>query len=234
MKRLAPFQLVSTRVAPSARLAGSPRKRWLPLARRVGTGLALGTLFVGMFLAGFPPQAAAQENATGQKAGEAGGSDDIWRVVNFVIMAGAVGYLIVKNAGPFFAARLRKIREEIVQGEDARQEAEQRAAEVDRRLANLEADITGLRAESQREAEREFERMRERTAAEMAKIHTQAEQEIASAGKTARAELKRYAAELAIGLAERKIRTRMNAETQDGLVAGFVHELETPPEARVH
>jgi F-type H+-transporting ATPase subunit b len=196
--------------------------------------LALWTLLLGLFLAGFPGRIAAQENETGNKAGEESGSDEIWRVVNFVIMAGGVGYLIVKNAGPFFAGRSKKIREEIVQGEDARQEAERRAAEVDSRLANLEVDLAGLRAESQKEAEREVERMRQRTAAEMARVRAQAEQEIDAAGKTARGELKRYAAELAIGLAERKIRTRMNAETQDGLVAGFVHELDTPPEARVH
>jgi len=195
--------------------------------------LAFGIILLGLLLAGFPGIAAAQENENGKKAGEEGGAEDIWRVVNFMIMAGGVGYLIVKNAGPFFAARSKKIREEIVQGEEARQEAERRAAEVDRRLANLEADIAGLRAESAHEAEREFERMRQRTAAELAKIQAHAEQEIAAAGKTARAELKRYAAELAIGLAERKIRTRMNAETQDGLVASFVHELETPPESRV-
>jgi F0F1-type ATP synthase membrane subunit b/b' len=121
----------------------------------------------------------------------------------------------------------------MIQGEDARQEAERHAAEIDRRLANLEADIAGLRAESQKEGEREAERMRQRTAAEMAKIQVYAEQEIAAAGKTARAELKRYAAELAIGLAERKVRTRINSEVQDGLVAGFVHELDGPPEARV-
>ena len=195
--------------------------------------LAFGIILLGLLLAGFPGIAAAQENETGKKAGEEGGAEDIWRVVNFGIMAGGVGYLIVKNAGPFFAARSKKIREEIVQGEEARQEAERRAAEVDRRLANLEADIAGLRAESAHEAEREIERMRQRTAAELAKIQAHAEQEIAAAGKTARAELKRYAAELAIGLAERKIRTRMNAETQDGLVASFVHELEPPPESRV-
>ena len=196
--------------------------------------LASGTLLLGLLLAGFPGAAAAQEKETGQKAGEEGCAADIWRFVNFVIMAGAVGYLIVKNAGPFFAARSRKIREEIVQGEEARQEAERRAAEVDQRLANLEADIASLRAQSEREAQHEFERMRERTAAEIAKIQAHAEQEIAAAGKTARAELKRYAAELAIGLAERKIRTRMNAQTQDGLVTVFVHGLETPPEARAH
>ena len=196
--------------------------------------LAFATILLGSIVAGFAGIAAAQENEGGQKAGEESGGEQIWRVVNFVIMAGGVGYLIGKSAGPFFAARSKKIRQEIVQGEEARQEAERRAAEVDRRLANLEADIAGLRAESEREAERELERMRERTAAEIAKIQAHAEQEIAAAGKTARAELKRYAAELAIGLAERKIRSRMNAETQDGLVAGFVHELQTPPEARAH
>ena len=193
---------------------------------------ALYALLLGAFLTGFPRAAAAQENE--KKVGEESGAEDIWRVVNFVIMAGAVGYLIVKNAGPFFAARSRKIREEMIQGEDARQEAERRAAEVDRRLANLETEIAGLRAESQKETEHEVERMRQRTAAEMAKIQANAEQEIVAAGKTARAELKRYAAELAIGLAERKIRTRMNAETQDALVGGFVHELDSPPETRVH
>jgi F0F1-type ATP synthase membrane subunit b/b' len=195
--------------------------------------LAFGTILLGLLLAGFPGIAVAQESEAGKKAGEEGGAELLWRVVNFGIMAGGVGYLIVKNAGPFFVSRSQKIREEIVQGEQARQEAERRAAEVDRRLANLEADIAGLRAESEREAEREFERIKQRTAAEIAKIQAHAEQEIAAAGKTARAELKRYAAELAIGLAERKIRTRMNAETQDGLVASFVHELETPPESRV-
>jgi F0F1-type ATP synthase membrane subunit b/b' len=195
--------------------------------------LAFGTLLLGMFLAGFPGIAAAQEKEAGQKAGEENGAESTWRLVNFAIMAGGVGYLIVKNAGPFFAGRSKKIREEIVQGEEARQEAERRAAEVERRLANLEADIAALRAESEREAEREFERMQERTTAEMAKIQAHAGQEIEAAGKTARAELKRYAAELAIGLAKRKIRMRMNAETQDGLVAGFVQELKTQPEARV-
>ena len=41
---------------------------------------------------------------------EESGAEDIWRVVNFVIMAGGVGYLVFKNAGPFFAARKKKTR----------------------------------------------------------------------------------------------------------------------------
>jgi F0F1-type ATP synthase membrane subunit b/b' len=97
---------------------------------------------------------------------------------------------------------------------------------VDRRLAHLEADIAELRAESARETEAETARMARRTADEITAIRAHAEQEIASAGKAARMELRRYSAALAVGLAEQKIRARMTPETQDGLVRGFVHNLK--------
>ena len=71
--------------------------------------------------------------------------------------------------------------------------------------------------------------MAQHTAAEIAKIQAHAEQEIASAGKAARMELKRYSAELAIDLAEQKIRARMTPETQDALVRGFVRDLSHRP-----
>ena len=42
-------------------------------------------------------------------------------------------------------------------------------------------------------------------------------------------DLKRYAAEIALRLAEEKIRTRMTPDTEDRLVRGFVKNLEGPP-----
>jgi F0F1-type ATP synthase membrane subunit b/b' len=71
--------------------------------------------------------------------------------------------------------------------------------------------------------------MADQVDAEMAKIQEHGGREIAAAGKAARLELKRYAAELALALAEQKVRTRMNPETQDALVRGFVQGLVTPP-----
>jgi len=147
---------------------------------------------------------------------------------NFLLLAGGLGYLIGKNAGPFFATRTREIREQIILAEEARKNAEQRVAEVDRRLASLDSEIAALRAESQKEAASEAERMRRETVADIAKIRAHAEQEIAAAGKGARVELKRYAAELAIGLAEQKLRVRVTAETQEALVRGFVRDLDNP------
>ena len=158
--------------------------------------------------------------------GGEGGSLEIWKWANFLVLAGGIGYLIGKKGGPFFAARSAKIRQDMIEAGDARKQAETRAAEVDRRLANLEAEIAALRAESGKEEEAEAAGFGRHTAAEIAKTQAQAEQEIAAAGKAARLELKRYCADLAVGLAEQKIRARMTPETQDELVRGFVRDLK--------
>jgi F-type H+-transporting ATPase subunit b len=155
-----------------------------------------------------------------------GGGLQVWKWANFVVLAGALGYLIGKKGGPFFAARSVKIRKDIVEAGEVRKEAETRAAEVDRRLANLEAEIAALRAASGKEEEAEAARFGRHTAAEISKTQAHAEQEIAAAGKAARLELKRYCADLAVGLAEQKIRARMTPETQDALVRGFVRDLK--------
>jgi F-type H+-transporting ATPase subunit b len=115
----------------------------------------------------------------------------------------------------------------MMDAEEERKAAEKRAAEVDRRLANLESDIQALRAESQKEASSEQERMRQQTATEMVKIRAHAEQEIASAGKAARLELKKYSAELAVALAEQKLRARITPDAQEALVRGFVRDLDS-------
>jgi F-type H+-transporting ATPase subunit b len=148
------------------------------------------------------------------------------RWANFLLLAIALGYLAKKNGGPFFVERSRKIRQDIAEAEEVRADAEKRAAAVDKRLASLESEVAAIRAESEREAHSERERMTQQTAAEMDKVRAHAEAEIASAAKTARAELKRYSAELAVGLAEQKVRARMNAQTEDALVNAFVRDLD--------
>ena len=176
------------------------------------------------------PQKAAEEaagSASEPAASEHAGLS-VWKWANFALLAGILGWGVKKYAGPFFAARTRKIKEAMLEADDFRAQSEARAAEVERRLANLASDIAHLRVESAHEAEAETARLSRVTAAEIAKIQAQEEQEIAGAVKAARLELKRYSAELAIGLAEQKIRARMSPQTQDALINGFVRHLERP------
>jgi len=156
------------------------------------------------------------------------GKLELWKWANFVVLAAGLGYLIGKNAGPFFAGRSQQIRKDMQEAQEARRQSEARAAEVDRRLASLESEIAALRADSQKEAQAEGERLSRHTAAEIGKIQSHAEQEIASAGKAARMELKRYTAHLAVALAEQRLQSRMTPETQDRLMRGFVRDLDPP------
>jgi F0F1-type ATP synthase membrane subunit b/b' len=181
--------------------------------------------FSGIFFVGFAQE--GQESKKPETFAERYELELKW--ANFLILAGGLGYLVRKNAGPFFADRSRKIQEDIREAEAVRQDAERRAAEVDRRLAGLESEIAGLRADSQKEAEAESERMRQLLPLEIAKVRAHAEQEIAAAGKTARAELKQYAAEMAIGLAQQKLKARMTPDTQEALVRGFVRDVDGLP-----
>jgi len=154
------------------------------------------------------------------------GSLDIWKWINFLVLVGGLGYLIRKNAGPFFASRSADIRKDMDESLRKRREAEAVVAEVDRRLASLEAQITALRAESAHELATATERISQQSAEQLEKIRAHAGQEIASAGKQARFELKRYSAELAMGLAEQKVRARMTPATQDMLTDSFLRDLK--------
>jgi F-type H+-transporting ATPase subunit b len=191
-------------------------------------GAAVLALAFGLAVAPGPVRAQESEaEKKTEKAGEAESPLEFWlKWANFALLAGALGYFIGKNAGPFFDTRGKKIRKDMAEAEEARREAEERASAVERRLANLEAEIAAMRAEAQQAGENETQRLEQRAAAEAAKIEAHAQQEIVSAGKAARMELKRYSADLAVELAEQKLRARMTPATQDALVRSFVKTLE--------
>lgn len=148
-----------------------------------------------------------------------------WKWANFALLAAGLGYLIAKKAPAFFQGRTADIRKGIAEAAGLKAGADARAAEIERRMASLGAEVEALRATARQEMEAENQRLRAETERHLAKIQEQAEQEIASAAKAARQELKSHAAELAIRLAERQLRGRMTAEAEQGLVAGFVHDL---------
>jgi F-type H+-transporting ATPase subunit b len=147
-----------------------------------------------------------------------------WKWANFAILAAGIGYLMVKQAGPFFAERSQAIRKGIEESQKLRSEADARAAAMEAKLAKLSEEVESLRNKSKAEAEQENERIRQETERELARMQANAEHEIASALKTAQLELKRYSAQLAVDLAGARVRDSMTAATQDALVRNFVAE----------
>lgn len=187
---------------------------------------------LAVLAAGLPAAALAAEPVKKDAEASNEGSLKVWEWANFLILVGGLGYLIRKHAGPFYAARAAGIGKDLVESERVAKDAEARSAEVERRLAGLDAEIAALRAESQKEAAAEVERFARQTAAEIAKIGANGEQEIQAAQKAARLDLQRYAAQLAVDLAEQKVRARMDASTEDRLVGSFVRDLHSPVRAK--
>jgi F-type H+-transporting ATPase subunit b len=157
-----------------------------------------------------------------EPAGESGDSLGVWRWINFAILAVGLGYLLVKNLPPFFHARTSLIQKEISEAQKAKQDSDQRAAAIDKRVSGLGAEIEAFRVQSRAEMEREGERIRQETAAQIRKINDQAQIEIESAGKTARREVRLYAANLALDLAAQRIRGRLDADKSAGMEAALV------------
>lgn len=192
--------------------------------------LVLAALGLALVWLGSAQHHETASHKTGEEhgAGETGGSLEWWKWANFALLAGGLGWLAKKNAGPFFEARSREIRRQLVEAEEARAEADRRTLEVEARLANLGAEIEALRKEALAEQQAEMERSRDEAAAEIAKLQAMAQQEIAAAGKHARLELKRYAAKLALEAAQVRIGERMTPAVERTLVDSFVRDLEGP------
>lgn len=165
--------------------------------------------------------------AAGAFAAEEGGHDVpvIYKWVNFAILAGILGYIAVKVGGPALRQRAEDILDSFATAARRGQEVAAKAAEVEQKLAGLQAEIDAIRAEAQAEMAREADRFSADTAALLAKVEHNAQQEIASATKAAKKELQLHSSRLALDLARRKLQERITPPVQDGLVDGFLQSL---------
>jgi F-type H+-transporting ATPase subunit b len=133
-----------------------------------------------------------------------GGTDNttLWKLLNFGMLALALGFFIYKKAGGFFAARSAEIQKGLVEAAKVKEDAEIRYADMERRLKTIGTEVEALRKQAREESAAESTRAKAETERELKKIQAQAEQEIAAAAKSARQELRAYSAELAIGQGE--------------------------------
>ena len=186
--------------------------------------LSVFALFALLSFSSVAVHAQEKENdAKTEKAGEMPEPDPMLKWANFAILALALGYLLSKTMPPLFRSRTTEIQQGIAEAQKIKAEADKRVAEVEARLKTLGAEIEQFRTQAKAEMQQEGQRLRQETANQIARLEQQAEQEIDSAGKAARRELKSHAANLAITLAEQKLRAQAGGGA--GLVDGFIQDL---------
>lgn len=143
--------------------------------------------------------------------------------INFLIVAGFIAWAVKKTAPGMFRDRSALIKKQLEEARAASAEANRRLAEIEGRLARLDSEISEIRTAAERDSATEEQRLRAAAEEDKQRIVTSAEQEIASAAKLARGELKQYAAELAVTLAEQKVQVTPAAD--QALVRDFVDRL---------
>lgn len=144
-------------------------------------------------------------------------------VLNFAIIFFFLARLMRKKLPGYFGGRTSAIQKGIEEARKMSEDARRRLADVEGRLSRLDADIAAMRSEAEENAKAEEQRIVAAGEEERKRIVASAEQEIEMAANSARRELKSYVAELAIELAEKKI--RVNKDTDEALVRAFTTQL---------
>src|SRR5579863_3982072 len=144
-------------------------------------------------------------------------------LLNFVVIAAVIFWLSKKNLPGVFRNRTASIQKAMEEARKASEDANRRLAEIEARLSKLEVEICGMRAAAEQEAAAEEQRIKAAAAEDARKIVESAEQEIATAAKTARRELTAYAADLAVSLAKKQI--HVDVATDQALLRSFAQQL---------
>jgi F-type H+-transporting ATPase subunit b len=157
----------------------------------------------------------------------------LFEYFNFVLLAGGVLFLLLRFLPNQMRARRETIQKQLVEARAATEQANARLAQVEQRFARLEQEIAGIRAQAEQESAAEEAHIKTLMEAERQRIISSAEQEIAAAASAARRQLKRFAGELAIERASKRI--SLDEAGDRILVRHFIEGLGRgeQPEARV-
>lgn len=180
-------------------------------------------LFVVLFAVIGAHAAEEHENPAVENATE------LFKWINFAIVASVVLWLCLKKAPAFFSGRAGAISSAIAKSTAAKVAADAQLREAETKLANLQKEIAELRAQAERESAAEVARLRAATQSDAQKIAAAANAEIEAAERAARLELKAVAAALAVDGAESLLAKQLTPKAQESLISSFVKSLEGRP-----
>jgi len=151
----------------------------------------------------------------------------IWRWGNFVILFGGLGWYLRKPLREFLDSRSKAIEEGLSSGRKAKEEALKKLAEIEARMAQLDQEIKALKDHARAEAAEEKTRILASAREEAEKILEMARREIDGLKKSARLELQSHVAELAVKLAEERLRHTLTPEENSKMIQQFLQTLDT-------
>jgi F-type H+-transporting ATPase subunit b len=180
----------------------------------------------------------AQQAAGAEGRGEHGGQGEsgheegsIWgfvgKVVNFTLLVGTLVYFFRSPLTGYLANRRTEVRADLDAAEALKRTSAAQIAEMDAKLKALPRELEELRARGQAEISAEEARIRELAEAERVRLVEQASREIDQQVRTAQRALVEHAADLAISIAEQKIKGEITNDDQARLVKTYLDQVKT-------
>ena len=140
--------------------------------------------------------------------------------INFAIIFFAVAIPLTRAMPKIIRKRSETLSQDLTSARQATAEAQARLSAVEAQLAGLGEEIKKLTAQVEQESVADEKRIKASLGEESARIVAAAEQELNAAVSQAKRGLRNFAADLAIGQAEKQI--TLSAETDRALIAEFV------------
>ena len=175
--------------------------------------------------AGAPGEAAHGEAAHGE--GEHGESvfSFVSRILNFLILAGGLWYLLRLPFGRYLEGRAQEIKGGLTSAAALRTQASSRLADIGARVAALPGELEALKVRGAEEIAAEQARITEMAEVERVRLVENARREIDLQLQAVRRDLTRHTADLSVGLAEEIVRREITGADQRRLIERYVTQM---------
>ncbi len=155
--------------------------------------------------------------------------DFLFRLINFAILFGGLGYILSKPLKNFLKQRSQNVRQAIEEAKKAKADAESKARFYEEKLSQLEAEVTAMMEQFKKEAEEEKLRIVKEAEEQIEKTKERMQKSLEQEKLRIKEEVMREAANMAVILAEEMIKKNLTIEDQKKWVQEYIKMME-----RVH
>jgi F-type H+-transporting ATPase subunit b len=168
---------------------------------------------------------ASDVQAAAESGAEGGVLSMVAKLVNFALLVGLLAYFLKSPLAAYLASRSTQIRQDLVTAAEMRATASARLAEIQRRMQALPGELEALKQRGAEDVEAEKARIARAAALERERLLEHTRREIASRLRIATRELTAHAADLAVGVARRRIEQSITPDDQLRLVERYAAQL---------
>ncbi|MEM9177039.1 MAG: F0F1 ATP synthase subunit B [Myxococcota bacterium] len=150
----------------------------------------------------------------------------IFQGLNLLILVGVILYFGRGPIAEYFKSRREGIQTDLSEAAELLTAAEQRNAELQRRLVDLTGEVEEIREGASRRAEEEAERILAEARATADRIRSDAQAAVDQELRRAQAELRDEAADLALEIAAKKLTDTVSESDRERLMDEFITRVE--------